>query len=370
MPIGAIDRLSTFLQRRLTASDAGMRRVDAMDEGALQAVADSLTLSKAAQTSGRAWHALWLPTMDVRSLPVLDPLSPWARRDARHYVRDQSVAFEQALAKAEPETQQKLGRVRRVVAGDPLAEAALVRFQLGGKLSGSTGSTLLDALDGMARSPLAGPVDRRALLTHTLQELDDPARITQGIKMTCEATSLQILLARRDPAEYVRLVSGLASPEGTVTLRGGGTIARVSDWQSATDAYRSEPSRLIQPAFATYADAPHRYSNTRDADELGRSGLDDSQLTKLSTAVFGQPFTFLSPANSTSVERMAAYRHAVNEGWSVPAWLDWATGHVVLAEPEQAGRVVIDNPFGAVQSLRPDAFQAALHSVYVPVTRG
>jgi hypothetical protein len=49
-------------------------------------------------------------------------------------------------------------------------------------------------------------------------------------------------------------------------------------------------------------------------------------------------------------------------------WVNWFSGHVVLAEQEADGRVVIDNPFGAIHSLTSKAFENALHSVYVPTS--
>ena len=38
----------------------------------------------------------------------------------------------------------------------------------------------------------------------------------------------------------------------------------------------------------------------------------------------------------------------------------------MLAEGEAAGRVTIDNPYGALHTLTSEAFEGVLHSVYVP----
>lgn len=307
------------------------------------------------------WYSPWLPTMKTLSVPALDFASLSKRAEAKRYVETHEQDWQHALARFDDGACKQAQAVRDAVKGDELGEAALMRLVPAGKLS-----TAIAGLATLAAEPLGTGLDRRTLVAETLAELEEPGRIIQGVKWTCESASVQILIARRDPAEYVRLVAGLASSEGAVKLASGEAIARVSDWSSKTDGWRSLPSRLIQPAFATYGNAPLPYSNTHDRNSKGESGLTDAQLTKLLTAVFGRPFRCLSQADSTPAERMAAYREALAKGWESPVWLNWFSGHVVLAEQEADGRVVIDNPLGAIHSLTAKAFQDALHSVYVP----
>jgi hypothetical protein len=263
----------------------------------------------------------------------------------------------------EGRSRDRLDAVRALLKDDAIGLGAFVRRMVAPE---SDREGLLSAIAGLVEAPLAEGVDRAVLVGETLAEVDEPGRVTQGLKMTCESASVQIQLIRRDPAGYVKLVTALASAEGVATLATGEAVSRVADWKSVTDGWRSLPSRLVQPAFATYGNAPSPYSNTRDRNGLGVSGLDDPQLTKLASAVFGRPFVFLSPSNSTAPERMAAYRAARARGWDVPVWLNWSTGHVVLAEAESAGRVTIDNPYGALHTLTSEAFESVLHSVYVP----
>jgi hypothetical protein len=143
-------------------------------------------------------------------------------------------------------------------------------------------------------------------------------------------------------------------------------IKRVPDWASKTDAWRSWPSRLLQPAFATFGNGELGYDNTHDRNSLGQSGLTDPQVVVLTSAVFNRPFKALTPANSTAAQRMAWYRQGLAAGWHPIVWVEWSSGHVVLGEPDRKGRVVIDNPFGAMHSLTAKAFEDNLHSVYLP----
>jgi hypothetical protein len=315
-----------------------------------------------------SWGGAWLPTMKTVSAPALDWLSPFKKQAASSYVQAHQGDEAKALLALDPQVQNRLVKLQGELGDDSLANAGFVRFLLEGKLTApQDGTTLLDELEGIAFGPLASTVDRHQLLTETMAELDQPGRITQGIKLTCEAASVEIMLLERHPAAFVHLVAQLAGHGGQAKLAGGDTVQRVRDWASHTDGWRSEPSRLIEPAFAVLGNAPLRYSNTEDKNEKGESGLTDEQLTKLCTAVFGVPFKVLTPTNSTPEERMAAFRAANAKGWQVPIWLNWFTGHVCLAESEADGRVVFDNPMGAIHSIDAAEFQKALHSVYVPV---
>lgn len=320
------------------------------------------------------WHGVLLPTMQTLSVPVLDFASPLAAWRASSYVWGHQAAYETALSAERPAVAMRIAALRQVCDGNSLAEAAFVRLAISGKLAavdpGAPAGTpsLLDSLEAIAFGPVAQDLDRVRLLHQLLAELDVPGRICQGIKLTCEATSVQIMLDLRSPAEYAHLIAGLASPAGTATLADGETIARVPDWDSGTDGWRSMPSRLIQPAFAVLGNAPLTYSNTQDRNSLGQSGLTDAQVARLCGAVLGRPFRFLAPAASSNADRMAAFRGALSRGWQVPVWLDWFSGHVVLAEADAQGRVEFDNPLGAIHSVTDAVFEQRLHSVYVPVS--
>jgi hypothetical protein len=293
------------------------------------------------------WHGPWLPTMDTLSIPSLDFASPFKAHECKDY-----------LAQHPGWTDGVPAKVVALLKPKPLGAAALAR------LDAHVREGVMPYLAAIATGPT--PLDRADLLNDLLAELEVPARVTQGLKWTCESASVQILLAERDPVEYARLVAGLAVGEGKVKLADGSTIARVPDFASKTDAWRSWSSRLLQPAFATFGNGPLGYDNTHDRNSLGASGLTDPQVVVLTSAVFARPWKALTPENSTAAQRMAWYRQGLAAGWHPIVWVEWSTGHVVLGEPDRQGRVVIDNPFGALHSLTAKAFQENLHSVYLP----
>jgi hypothetical protein len=336
----------------------------------VMAAADAARPHLSGTADAAGWHGVWLPTMDVLSVPVADWISPFAASDAQDFVDSHEGAWRANLGAMSVPDRAQAATALGLLADRPLGAAALMRLALKGQLLASAtrrgGPTLLASVGSLSKEPLARGLGRAELLEQTLAELDVPGRVTQGLKYTCESASAQILLAERDPAEYTRLIAGLASESGTVALADGSSIGRVADWASNSDGWRSLSSRLLQPAFATFGNAPLSYSNTKDLNSVGVSGLTEAQMAKLLSALFGTPFACLSPANSSRQRRMEAYLAAIAAGWHVPVWVEWSTGHVVLAEPEKRGRVVIDNPYGVMHSLTPGAFMSVLHSVYLP----
>jgi hypothetical protein len=114
------------------------------------------------------------------------------------------------------------------------------------------GKTTLDQLEALASAPLAPEIARQRLETlgETIMEIAQPGSISQRGRNTCGAASAQGILAQEAPAEYVRLVVGLASPAGKVATTTGQALARNAKW--ALDEHagdRSVPSRLLQSSF-------------------------------------------------------------------------------------------------------------------------
>ena len=83
-----------------------------------------------------------------------------------------------------------------------------------------------------------------------VQEAADPGLIAQGKQRTCGATTVEYLLAKENPAEFVRLAAGLASPTGKVKMAGGKEAdAIVTDSVKLDASGRSDVDRLLQSAF-------------------------------------------------------------------------------------------------------------------------
>ena len=143
-------------------------------------------------------------------------------------------------------------RVNGVMANDRRARAALAALLESGKLTESRasadGKSLLETLDEASRRTAIPPLRMEKLLADVVQEVADPVSINQGTRFTCTAAATQILMAVSDPAEYARIVTGLASGDGMVRLRDGQDIRREAQAELADDSLRTDSSRLYQDA--------------------------------------------------------------------------------------------------------------------------
>ncbi len=184
---------------------------------------------------------------DDGTITVSDPKKANAGDD----VREGSKRFNQAqevmsangavesseLAKLTPEQQAQYTALKAKLLeesagqphGDPVAALALQTMLLRGDLPGAPahgdGKNLLEQMYGLLSAPLADGIDRNKMLCDLTQEIATPNCIEQ-VGPTCVATSVQIHLLQHDPAEFVRLYTGLVSPEGTVTTAGGDQLKR------------------------------------------------------------------------------------------------------------------------------------------------
>lgn len=183
----------------------------------------------------------------------------------------------------------------------------------------SEGVPLPDALNLLATGPLGARLDeipgRVRLLGDAIQHIADPGRINQGYKGTCAVTCVEIFVAERYPAEYIRLVAGLASPEGTVNLRDGQELRRdeeVLAW-SGMEARRSPVSRLLQVAFMEFAYPELDYQNMVDghmeqSDEGTKNtgtGVGLEQFDRLLEAVTAERWDTLSEHQSKLAEKFS-----------------------------------------------------------------
>jgi len=205
----------------------------------------------------------------------------------------------QALAKLTPSQRAEYLNVAKKLQNNPQALLALQVMLLDGRLASPqkacNGDTLLGGLDKLANQPLAPGMSTSDLLGQVVRELAFPASINQMDKQTCGAASLQIQLARENPAEYVRLVAGLASPSGEVKLANGDTLKREPGWDGFD--LRSMSSRLLQSAFMEYANgaewdydpASDKSKGTTDANKgLSGYGLEASEIARLAAGLFGR----------------------------------------------------------------------------------
>ena len=292
------------------------------------------------------------------------------------YLRQSGAAETAALQKLPPSQKATYDRLFKSLQGRILDQATLRKLLLDGcateLVRGGDKAALLDQLDRLSTQAVAPGMNRATLLSETFREVQDPTSITQGGKGTCAATAAQILLAKTDPAEYARLVSGLASPEGTVMTARGDTLARETDWNAA-DGGRSTASRLLQPAFMEYANSMFAdYDNSTDEHSNGRVGLDVWESERLLDAITGQDYSAVNveqeaKGSSKLEDAFIKTKAAANSGKPVPVGLFWGeTGHKVLVMKVEAGRVHYINAQGAEASLVEDEFKARLKNLNLP----
>lgn len=113
----------------------------------------------------------------------------------------------------------------------------LARGKFTGQPKDAEGKTVLQRLDQLSRQEVVSPLTTQGVLGDVVKDIANPERIDQGPNRTCATTSAQYLTADQDPAEYGRLIGGLASKDGSVKMRGdGGTqpsLIRVPGSESA-----------------------------------------------------------------------------------------------------------------------------------------
>lgn len=241
----------------------------------------------------------------------------------------------------------------------------------------SKGTRLLDSAQRLATGPVHPDLarERGAILTNALAEAADADRILQQEKNTCAASSAAQILARSNPAELVRLVAGLATPEGKVAMASGATLERAAGTERPDGGKRTPSQRLLQAAFMEFGNGEARYDNAHDVSVAGGQqhyGLYHEEMARLMSAVTGKPMTPQSVYQAGllghfgAVGRVAAavldavtpfhFRKTGNDlfrqlekkppGDTMVA-MNWGTGgHVVVVDRIAGGRVFFRNPQG------------------------
>lgn len=228
---------------------------------------------------------------------------------------------------------------------------------------------VLQQLNVLATEPLAHGIDRAELLSNAVAEIADPSSIRQGDRDTCAATVVESQLAESRPAEYLRLLAGLASPGGQVRLNNGDGLKRDANWSIPSG--RSLVGNLMQPAFMQYATGSYENRTDTRRIEAGRAkGMYADEQVKLETAVDGTP-TLSVYGNGPEVA--AALMVATAQGQTVPAILtarDPKTGevraHSVLIEMVRDGKVMYLDPRGRRMQAFLSVFMARVQSTDLP----
>ncbi len=282
-----------------------------------------------------------------------------------------------ALARLSPADQQAYQRVKGAIAHDPPAQLALQGMLAYGGLVGgdrdTAGRDLLANLDAMAVAPVAEGIERHKLVADVIQEVFEPSCINQHNRGTCAAASVQIKVAADRPAEYARLVAGLASADGQVTLKDGSTLEREPGTERADGTPRTQSSRLVQAAFMEHGETDYDYSNASDRHRGSRggfSGLTQKGVDRLMEGVWGQQ---VKTYNDVDREVLAQLKECLAGGNTVPAGMAWGSGmharHEVLLTKIEGDTVYYNNPWGLQGKMSLDAFMDRGPSVSIPTWR-
>lgn len=241
------------------------------------------------------------------------------------------------------------------------------------------GGTMLTHLHQLATAPLASGLNRGDLLRSTLAEVENPANIEQHRQGSCAATSVTLRLAERSPAEYARLVAGLASPSARVPLKDGSMLARNAGSIADTRSGRTPSERMLQDAFMGFANGRLNYDVAGDTSRGlgGGGGLNSAEVTRLQTSVFGESYRTVTTVGRqvtrdaglgdrlwNSVRNtfdrltfrldpgspMELLRQELAAGRSMAIGMRWGevghAGHAVVVERIENGRVFFQNPHG------------------------
>lgn len=246
-------------------------------------------------------------------------------------------------------------RVNRRYEGETFSvQEALSSLLRRGDLSktDSNGNTLLSNLHQLLNQPMAPGIDRDLIVAQTIAHVNDPGRsMSQGTKMTCSAATVSYQLARRRPAEYVRLVCGLTWTGGQVQLASGTMARRVSGSLFDDGSGRSAVERLVQSALMQVGGTP-KGNTTYDAltdgffderKQLVQTGMFPAEFAKLEEAVGEGRYTVIDkPSRETVLSAV------VNGAEHVPVTMAWEgrEEHWVLARGVKDGRVFFHNPHG------------------------
>ncbi len=229
---------------------------------------------------------------------------------------------------------------------------------------------LSDMSERLGRLPANDPILRQTgmsasdIVGGAILEINDSGRIGQGNVGTCAATSIQLSLIERQPAEYIRLVTDLAVT-GHATAANGATLDRVpSSIPPSPGNMRTVSERLFQSSVLDYANGDTRYEigtkvstrevpaveaqplwamileaifffpvlfilmavkvtqETRETTEQN-TGLYDAQIARGGSAVFGRPWRTHGGGASGAAELTAYRPDGRFEGETVQVSMRW-----------------------------------------------
>ncbi|MEB3204592.1 MAG: hypothetical protein VKP57_07820 [Candidatus Sericytochromatia bacterium] len=218
-----------------------------------------------AARTARAQHAA-VPVRPEHEA-LLGTLSPPQRQAFRELSESDRASFAGVLEAFEGHLDSKVLEGTRAGLARLLEEGVLLRKAPTGRAS-DVPPTVLQLLASRAQAPtIATGLRERGLtpagqLANLINHVAYPDKVYQGEGTnTCVVASLQTLMAQQDPAEYLRLATGLIW-EGKVRLANDDLLELAPvDWQGETVG-RSSTDAVLQEALMAHAD---RYDDGSDS---------------------------------------------------------------------------------------------------------
>ncbi|MBK7858306.1 MAG: hypothetical protein IPJ65_06725 [Archangiaceae bacterium] len=378
-------------QAKLSSFDGAPTRLS--DSGSTHGTVTAASSSRALLEGG-VQHRLdgethTLVVEDALPVNTIGDRNPVLSSQLAMQVADNERLEQAELARLSPDDRARYLDVRDVIANDgpdgETDQGALLALQtslLEGRLPGEktimSGQSTLDGLHELTTQKLAPGIDRYALLTDVTQEVTVPEAVAQQTKGTCVATAIEIQLIMKNPAEYVRLVAGLASPERAVTTAGADRL-EVQHTALADSSFRSVSQRLLAPALMELGNGARlNYRNGPDGNftpsgkDLG-GGLDMFGAERLLQTLYNRDFGSAGVSETNTPDLLLNWvKNEADAGRPTLVGLQWGDppndgGHKVLVTGtrETGGKsyVELTNPWGRVELMEADEFKRRLHNV-------
>ncbi len=287
-------------------------------------------------------------------------------------ISGRAEAETQALGKLSAVDQVRYKKLQILIASDPMAREALQSLILNNRLPGAKdlagGKTLLEQLAALSEQKLADGVERDSLVSDLIQEVENPAVINQKDKNTCVATSSVMDLALRNPAELVRLVSALASPEGKAKLAGGSTITREAAW-AETLGNRTQSTHLLSGSLMELGNGLLEYDAIADKHEAFDKGLYEGLFVfganKVLSQLHDRDYSGIIVHRWNADKTMQRMADATADGKRVPVGLAWGDGgHQIVVEAIKDGQVYYLNPHGNRERMPEADFKERMRSAH------
>jgi hypothetical protein len=230
----------------------------------------------------------------------------------------------------------------------------------------------------MATQPLAPELANRRgdLLADTIREIHDPTTVDQKHRNTCGAATIQSYMAASHPAEFARLVAGLATPGGEVAMQNGGILRRDANFMDGSDEGRSLSGRLLEPPLMSKAGIG-TYDNSKDGTVIPIPGLDLS-IPGMIPEGMASVLTDLTGEHQTTTWNTPGFpNHAYENGTPThpaPVLVNYpdhpgevAPHWISVTNVDQAhGTVTYRNPWGREETVSQQEFDRHVYAVVHP----